>query len=127
NNPLLMEDLVDTRFQPARQAMGQTMTYAKKMNLTAMKPNGALASSGYALANPIAIGAEYIVMTVPPKGNSPVSVNVDLSASPGNFSVEWLNTTTGTTMAGKNIRGGKTARLDSPWKGTAAIVYLKEQ
>lgn len=38
--------------ESARNAMGHTLMYAKKINLVRMKPHGELASSGYALANP---------------------------------------------------------------------------
>ena len=41
-----------------RTALGQTRTYAEKINLASMIPEGDLASTDYALVNP---GSEYLV------------------------------------------------------------------
>jgi hypothetical protein len=45
-------------FEPARYAMGDTLRFAKRMNLIQTQPHGELSSTGYALADP---GEEYLV------------------------------------------------------------------
>jgi hypothetical protein len=68
-------------WEPSRNAMGDTLTFANKMDLANMPPRGDLTSTGYALANP---GEEYLVFQ-PGSG----SFNVDLA--PGTYDVEWFN------------------------------------
>jgi hypothetical protein len=45
--------------EPARYAMGDTLRFAREMDLVAMEPREDLSSTGYALANP---GEEYLVL-----------------------------------------------------------------
>jgi hypothetical protein len=45
-------------FESCRRAMGHTLAYANRMNLTTTAPHGELASTGYCLANP---GENYFV------------------------------------------------------------------
>ena len=44
-----------------RRNLGYALSYARRMNLAAMVPHGELSSLGYALASPVASGAEYLV------------------------------------------------------------------
>ncbi|MBI2009489.1 hypothetical protein HYS84_03765, partial [Candidatus Saccharibacteria bacterium] len=125
-NPIYMDDwgtrASSTFYQKkrtsARNAMGQTNLYAKKMNLAAMTPRGDLASTGFALANP---GLEYLIYQ--PTGGS---FSVDLSVLSNTFSVEWLNVQSGAITSGGTITGGTTQTFTPPFGGPA-VLYLKEQ
>ena len=49
---------------------------------------------------------------------------VDLTDVAVTFSVEWLNVYTGTTVAGKPVRGGGVTIFSTPFGGPA-VLYLK--
>jgi Family of unknown function (DUF6298)/Putative collagen-binding domain of a collagenase len=101
-----------------RQNLGYTLTYASRMNLSAMQPRGDLASSDYALANPIAIGSEYLVYL--PSGGE---VTVNLADVTGSLSVEWLNPENGNIVTGITD-GGSNRTFVTPFDGDA-VLYLK--
>ena len=105
----------------ARKAMGDTLRYAKKIDLAAMEPRGDLASTGYCLANP---SREYLVY-VPSNGDREwtETVSVDLSESSKAFHVEWFNPRTGTTTSGSNTVGGGRQSFTAPFSGDA-VLYL---
>jgi len=46
-------------FEPARDAMGDTLRFAQRIKLIELEPSGSLSSTGYALAN---AGEEYLVL-----------------------------------------------------------------
>jgi hypothetical protein len=106
-------------WEPARQAMGDTLRYAKRVNLAKMTPCPALASSRYCLADP---GNEYLVYA--PEGNR---LTVDLTAAAAEFSMEWfiplLNRTIQTSAAAP---GGDYRIFDPPFTGDA-VLYLKRR
>jgi len=83
-----------------------------------MIPRGDLASSGYCLASPSALDAEYLVFL--PNG---ANVVVDLSASPGVLKVEWMEVATGNLVRPLSIQGGSKQSLTAPFSG-AAVLYL---
>jgi hypothetical protein len=137
-NPIFMDpyDRVDEggpnveRWRPIRQSMGYTLIYAKRLHLAAMTPREDLASSGYCLADP---GQEYLVY-LPVHSNSSRSMNpfvrlergtvtVDLSPASAPFSVEWLNPTTGETIASGTIAGGARRSFRAPFSGDA-VLYI---
>ena len=101
-----------------RQNLGYIRVYADRMNLLAMKPRGDLSSSGYALANPVTDGAEYLVYQ-PEAG----SVTVDLRDASGELSIEWLNPNTGATYSGGTTMGGDRRSLSPPFTGDS-VLYL---
>lgn len=100
----------------ARRAMGQTLDWARRIDLAAMTPRPDLASSGYCLANP---GQEYLVY-IP--GAS--SVVVDVSAVDGLVTVEWFDPATGQSFPGGKVRGGGSRALSAPFTG-ARVLHLK--
>ena len=57
-NPIFMDPTWMPKWEPARKAMGMTLAYANRVDLSSMRPRGDLASSAYCLANP---GKEYLV------------------------------------------------------------------
>jgi hypothetical protein len=127
-----------------RLNLGYALGYAERMNLVAMTPRGDLASSGYCLANPAASGAEYLVYLPPGAtataildklGSGRVAttylptdsrVTVDLSATPGELSVEWFNPSTGETIAGGTVVGGASRSFTAPFSGDA-VLYLYQR
>ena len=118
---------------------GYILSYANRINLEKMTPHPELASSGYALANPACRGAAYLVYL--PVGStatsilktlgsnktpdlylpSDSSVNVDLSSTQGELTVEWFNPGTGETIAGGKIMGGGRRSFQAPFSGDAVL------
>ncbi len=109
----------DTRWDNMRDNMGYALSYTEKMNFTAMRPHGELFSTGYGLANPVASGAEYLGYA--PSGGA---FTVDLSSTPGQFTLEWFNPSIGTTTPGGVVAGGAIETLTPPFTGDA-VAYLK--
>src|SRR5262249_20326206 len=103
------------RLEAARQAMGQTLALARRMNLAAMSPRSDLASSKYCLADP---GTEYLVYL--PDGGA---VTVDLSATCGMLQAEWRHPVSGTVTPGGPVTGGARRALTPPFNSDA-VLYL---
>ena len=99
--------------------MGQIRRYAKKIRLDNMTPQDALSSSGYMLANTTSPAAEYITFT--PSS----TVSVDLSASSGEFSIEWFSPSTGVTTSGGTVAGGAVRNFTTPATQANMVLYLK--
>jgi len=141
-NPILMDPMDDTKWEPARRAMGHTLMYANRMNLATMVPQSDLASSTYCLAD---VGQEYLLY-LPAEfrwvermarrvglrlrsvshwlgARMRQTVSVDLSAASGTLSVEWFNPRTGESSAAEGIRGGTTRHFKAPFRGDA-VLYL---
>jgi|RhiMetdeSRZDD1v2_1073273.scaffolds.fasta_scaffold34887_5 Putative collagen-binding domain of a collagenase/Protein of unknown function (DUF4038) len=118
NQTILMEgpDLVsDSTYEPARKAAGQTLTYANKMSLAAMTPQGSLSSTGYALAK---AGSEYLVYQ--PNGGS-FTVNLQSAT----YQVEWFNPNSGQTSSGGTVSGGGSKSFTPPFAGAAVLWLLR--
>jgi hypothetical protein len=77
--------------EPARYAMGDTLRFARRMNLIEMQPRGTLSSTGYALANP---GKEYLVLQ-PSTTADPFTMRL----AAGTYAVEWFGVDTGEAAA----------------------------
>ncbi len=107
---------LDPKWDPVRQAMGQTLRLAERLDLRRMVPQGTLASSGYCLADP---GREYVVYL--PEGGQ---VTVDLTAVTGDVQVEWLPPLQGDAVAGPAVTGGDKRTLQAPFGGDA-VLYLR--
>jgi hypothetical protein len=105
----------DPYWDTIRDAMGRTRSYATRMNLAAMTPRDALASTGFCLADP---EKEYLVYL--PAGGK---VTMDLSASAGPFHVEWMHPVEGTITHGETTTGGAQRLFTSPFAGDA-VLYL---
>ncbi len=106
-------------FVKFRRNLGYTLTYAKRMNLRAMKPSNYIASTGYCLAKPVPIGAEYLVYS--PKGGK---VIVDLSAAKEELTAEWFNPNDGKVTSGIKTTGGGYRVFTAPFDGDA-VLYIK--
>ena len=101
-----------------RRYMGETLTYANRMDLSRMTPRSDLASSGYCLASPAIHGAEYLVYL--PAGGQ---VSVDLTTVKDSLAVEWLDADHGETFEAPGIAGGRWQGFWSPFRGPA-VLYL---
>jgi hypothetical protein len=123
HNPLFMDPYDgsvlgkpgDPRWEPVRQALGQTRRYADQLNLAAMTPQNDLASTTYCLADP---GKEYLVYL--PAGGA---VTVDLSAAKGELAVEWFDPVKEKKVAASAVRGGARREFKAPFPG-AAVLHL---
>jgi hypothetical protein len=98
-----------------RSAMGQTQSYASRMNLAGMTPLNTLSSTHYCLAS---AGQEYLVYQ---PANGPFTVNV----VGGAYAYEWFNPVTG-NIAGTGTVGavGGDQSFTPPFSGPA-VLYLK--
>jgi hypothetical protein len=105
----------DQQWEPVRAAMGRTRRWANRIGLAAMRPVPEAASTGYCLAN---AGREYLVYM--PSGGA---VEVDLSAAPGEFDVEWYDPVSDTMIGRGRVSGGARRTLDPPAAG-ARVLYL---
>ena len=134
-----MNDPTIPAWGPARKAMGDTLRYAKKMDLAAMVPHEDLCSSTFCLANP---GIEYLVY-LPFESHwlEPYirflpsyrlqewincTVTVDLGQAPSALTVEWFNPSTGEVTPADATTGGGPQSFTSPFGGDA-VLYLVAQ
>ena len=102
-------------WEPVRRSLSYTAQYARRIDLVHMVPAPQLSSTGYCLAHP---GHAYLVY-VPDGG----SVRIDLEPSATGYGVEWFSPTTGETVSGGQIAGGRAQPLGVPFAGDA-VVYL---
>lgn len=140
-----MNDPTIPAWGPARKAMGDTLRYAKIMDLAAMVPLGDLCSSTFCLSNP---GIEYLVYL--PFGSHWLepyirflpsyrlrewikslewincTVTVDLGQASNALTVEWFNPRTGEVTPAGATTGGGPQSFTSPFGGDA-VLYLVAQ
>jgi hypothetical protein len=109
----------DTQWDQLRDNMGYTLTYAAKMDLVKMLPQGSLSSTGYCLAQTPAVGAEYLVYA--PNGGS---FSVNLSPTTRVLNVEWFSPSSGTVSAGGMVTGGSSTQSFTPPFSGDAVLYL---
>jgi hypothetical protein len=106
--------------EPARDAMGDTLRYAQRMNLVEMTPRGDLSSTGYALASP---GNEYLVLQL---GDTTDPFTVELDA--GRYAVEWYSVNSRDTKRADEVTVASAAAIEliTPFAaGGPAVVYLR--
>jgi hypothetical protein len=111
-------DLNNPEDVTTRKNLGYTLTFASCMNLQAMTPQGELASSGYALANPAGDAPEYLVYF--PYGGSKW---VNLAGTSKTLTLIWFNPLNGSIFSGGTLAGGKRQTVSAPFSG-AAVLYL---
>lgn len=120
HNPIFMDPYDKpeaAQWDSARRSMGQTLSFANRLDLAACVPHNALASTEYCLANP---GKEYLVYL--PSGGT---VSVDLAAAKGVLSVEWFDPGSGETKKSKAVDGGARRDFTAPFDGEA-VLYLAD-
>ncbi|MCE7981211.1 MAG: hypothetical protein DYG89_08485 [Caldilinea sp. CFX5] len=111
----------DPTWVSLRKNLGYTRSFADRMNLAAMTPQNALASTGYALAQPNSPAAEFLVYL--PAGGT---VSVNLSSAAGQLTVAWFNPATGESSASAAVNGGATRQFAAPFSGDA-VLYLTQR
>jgi hypothetical protein len=107
-------------FEPARYAMGDTVRFAERMNLSAMEPRGELSSTGYALANE---GEEYLLLELGEAGD-PFTATL----SPGAYPVEWYSVKSRETVVADEVKVESSSAISfsAPFEvAGAAVLYLK--
>lgn len=144
-NPILMDVLQNTApgydkewnrpnrpgLAETRVAMGQTLRFARRVDLSKMVPSVELASTRYCLAN---AGVEYLVyfpfddLRKREKILQRVriidnKISVDLSGTSGSFRIEWFNPKTGEAIEKGTTTGGGTRFFKAPFAGDA-VLYL---
>ena len=111
----------DPAFEPARHAMGDTLRFARRMNLIATQPRGEVSSTGYALASP---GEEYLVLD-PNDNRGPFTVHLE----PGTYAAEWFLIDGRETIEGEQltVESPRRASFTSP-SGVSgpAVLYLRK-
>jgi hypothetical protein len=110
---------VDHRWDNFRDNLGDALSYANRMNLAAMTPQGGRSSTGYALANTASVGSQFLVYA--PNGGS---FTVNLSNTTRVLNVEWLNPSTRARITGATIAGGSSAQSFTPPFSGDAVLYL---
>lgn len=111
----------DPYWEILRINMGYARRYADRMNLAAMTPQPALASSGFCLASTDPQSGEFLVYV--PQGSW---VTVDLTGLAGSFAVEWFYPPTGEKTIGDPVAGGDRRAFNSPYGKTEVVLYLKK-
>ncbi|MGD9495300.1 MAG: putative collagen-binding domain-containing protein [Armatimonadota bacterium] len=109
---------LDPKWDPIRRSMGDTLRFARRMNLARAVPHDELASTRYCLADP---GKEYLVYL--PEGGE---VTLDLTGLGGEFAAEWFNPSTGEHAGTVVVRAGGTRSLTAPFEGDA-VLYLQRK
>ncbi|HEY3259696.1 MAG TPA: hypothetical protein VGJ95_05415 [Pseudonocardiaceae bacterium] len=107
-------------YEPARHAMGDTLRYARRVNLIEMEPRGELSSTGYALANP---GEEYLVLQ-PGGAGDPFTVAV----AAGSYAAEWYSVTSRETVEAGTLAVGSESPVSfrAPFETPGpAVLYLR--
>lgn len=104
----------DKYWDVIRDAMGSAETYANRMNLAAMTPQGALSSTNFCLANR---GAEYLVY-------QPASGAFTVNMPAGTYRFEWFNPATNRIAdTGSVTVSGEEHPFTPPFAGDA-VLYL---
>ncbi|MBC7330452.1 hypothetical protein H5T88_08860 [bacterium] len=101
-----------------RQAMGQTLRVAKRINLAKMIPHNELSSTSYCLADP---GNEYLVYFPEMKEGQ-----VDLSGIKATFKVEWFHPLRRIVRQGGKVEGGGKLKFTPPFREGAALHLIRE-
>ncbi len=106
----------DPKWEPIRKTLGYAARFAQQMDLAAMRPRNALASTKYCLANP---GVEYLVYA--PQGGE---FSVDLTAVPHQATARWFDPKGGTLHKATKVRSGSTRKFQAKWQGDA-VLHIK--
>jgi hypothetical protein len=112
HNPILMENFRERAgWIAGRKAMGHTRAYALRMDLAAMTPQDALASTGYCLAAP---GREYLAY-------QPAEGAFTVALAEGRYRVEWFDPEKGAASAGRAVDGPGAIPFTAPFPGPAVL------
>jgi hypothetical protein len=104
-------------FNPTRDAMGHTLSYANRMDMTNVIPSSTFSTSGYALVN---AGNTYLIYQ-PNKGSFTYTL------PSGNYDFEWFNPNTGAVTATGTMRGAKKMKSAPPFGYSDAVLFIERQ
>src|SRR6185437_9714615 len=99
-----------TTWDGVRNAEGDVLSYAKKIDLINMTPRDSLSTSGFVLANP---GSQYFVYS---STNS-----FTLTTVAGTYTAEWFNPTTHTIVSTESITVGSSQAFTAPFSGSSVL------
>ncbi len=105
----------DNFYDPVRNAMGMTLTYANRLNLNAATPQPELSSTHFCLANR---GAEYLVY-------QPYAGKFTVNLAPHTYRYEWLNPSTNLITSSGTISVPAGKYTFTPAYSGDALLYLK--
>jgi hypothetical protein len=116
-NPIYMDPLDGApEHTGVRRAMGQTLDYARRLDLVNTTPRADLTSSAYGLAHP---GSEYLVYK--PAGGA---FTVNLGPDAATYRVEWFRPQTGVFSLAPEITAFGIQNFTPPFAGDA-VLYLR--
>ncbi len=101
---------VDPQWDSTRNAMGDILTYSKKIDLINMTPQDLLSSSGFCLANP---GSQYLVYSG--------SNSFTLTTVPGTYTFEWFNPSTHSVVQTGSVTVTTSKTFTAPFSGDAVL------
>lgn len=119
----------DPQWNAIRRSLGYVLTFAGRMNLSAMTPRANLSSTGYCLANPDPHDADYLVYAPHHEGRfgryfNSRTITVDLSSATGDMSVEWFDVSSGLSTTGIKTTSGGYRSFVAPFDGDA-VLYIR--
>lgn len=118
----------DAALVSLRRNLGYIRGYALRVDLARMAPHPELASTGFCLARPTAIGGEYLAYV--PGGLRPLlggrHLVMDLRATPGRLAVEWFSPRFERVVPGESVVGGAIRALRAPFPVGDVVVYLHQ-
>ena len=105
-------------YEPARLAMGDTLAFAKRVQLIDMQPDISVSSTGYALSNP---GKEYLMLK-----SASTSESLSVTIEAGNYVIEWFDILERKTEKGSKLKVEKagTITLASPFGPNPTVLYI---
>jgi hypothetical protein len=106
----------DPRWAVVRRRLGVTQALSERLDLKRLVPAGALASTGYCLAD-TKRGTLYVVY-LPDGGNA----TIDLTASASRLRATWIDPDTGAGHAGGVLEGGGTRTVNAPRPKDAVLI-----
>jgi hypothetical protein len=111
----------DPRWNNFRDNLGYIVSYSRKLNLTEVRPQSSLCSTGNCLAQTPSVGAEYLVYA--PDGGPSI---LDLSAMPTSrrLAVEWFDPSAGRTVSRLPIAAGSSSETLTPPFSGDSVLYL---
>jgi hypothetical protein len=112
---LFMEEILPspTWQDSARQAMGQVLRWAARVDLAAMKPEDSLSTTRYCLATR---GKEYLVFQ-----SNKGEFKVDLTDAAGTFQAVWFDVNLDRETAATPVEGGAVRTFTTPFPGPAVL------
>lgn len=108
---------ISTSYTVIRNNMGYARLLAETLDLVAMIPQPEISTTGFCIASEL----EYVVYL----SETVSEATLDLSASNGSFSVQWLNCADGNFTSGSDITASNNITLISPFSEHSVLILRK--